>query len=202
MHIDLYRGDVTRAWARLGAVWPEYTRSLLFRVQLIRIQLLEMRARTAVAAAERSQQPEPLLVMAERDAQSLEREGQAWAIAHAHYVRAAIAACREDAVGAVEGLSRAADLYERADMPLSAQVMRYRLGEIDSSEEATPSVIGPRSGSRSRGSPPPPDGRGCAPRGSPGSAMSRPRRASESSGVIRHRVPSTRIPDSEFRIPD
>ena len=24
MHIDLYRGDVTRAWARLGALWPEY----------------------------------------------------------------------------------------------------------------------------------------------------------------------------------
>ena len=98
MHIDLYRGDVTRAWARLGAIWPEYARSLLFRVQLIRIQMLELRARTAVAAAERSQQPEPLLAHAERDARQLEREGQAWAVAHAHYVRAAIAACREDAV--------------------------------------------------------------------------------------------------------
>lgn len=136
MHIDLYRGDVTRAWARLEALWPAYSRSLLFRVQLIRIQIHELRARTAVAAAERSQQPEPLLERAERDALRLEREGQDWGIAHAHYVRAAVAACREDAVAAVAGLSRAAELYDRADMRLHAEIMRYRLGEIDSSEEA------------------------------------------------------------------
>ena len=88
MHIDLYRGDVTRAWARLGSLWPEYSRSLLFRTQLLRIQMLELRARTAVAAAEKSQQPKPLLLAAGRDARQLEREGQAWGIAHAHYVRA------------------------------------------------------------------------------------------------------------------
>jgi serine/threonine protein kinase len=136
MLIDLYRGDVTRAWARMGAIWPEYSRSLLFEVQLIRIQMLELRARTAVAAAERSHQPGPLLAKAERDARALEREGQGWGIAHAHYVRAAVAACREDAVGSAQELYRAAELYERADMPLSAQVMHYRLGEIDPSEEA------------------------------------------------------------------
>src|SRR5262249_18300152 len=93
-------------------------------------------ARTAVAAAERSHQPMPLLEMAERDARKLEREGQAWSVAHAHYVRAAIAACREDAIVAIEELARAADLYERADMTLNAQAMRYRLGEIDSSVPA------------------------------------------------------------------
>jgi serine/threonine protein kinase len=136
MHIDLYRGETTRAWARLESLWPEYERSLLFRIQLIRIQMLEMRARTAVAAAERSQQPGPLLDQAARDARALEREGQAWGIAHAHYVRAAIAACRDEAVRATEGLARAADLYERADMRLCTQVMRFRLGEIDTSEEA------------------------------------------------------------------
>jgi hypothetical protein len=136
MHIDLYRGDVTRAWTRLEALWPEYKRSLFLRIQLIRIQMLELRARTAVAAAERSQQPAPLLEMAGRDAQALEAEGQGWAIAHAHYIRAAIAACREDPLAAAQGLSRAAELYDRADMPLNAQVMRYRIGEIDSSEEA------------------------------------------------------------------
>jgi eukaryotic-like serine/threonine-protein kinase len=136
MYIDLYHGDVTRAWARLSALWPDYSRSLLFQAQLIRIQLLELRARTAVAAAERSQQPEPLLALATRDAQALEREGQAGGIAHAHYVRAAIAACQQDAFRATEELTRAAELYDSADMPLSAQTMRYRLGEIDSSVEA------------------------------------------------------------------
>ena len=96
IHLDLYRGDVTRAWTRLEATWPEYSRSLLFRIQLIRIQMLELRARTAVAMSEKAGQPEPFLLQASRDAQRLEREGQAWAVAHAHYTRAAIAACQED----------------------------------------------------------------------------------------------------------
>lgn len=136
IHIDLYRGDVTRAWARLGAIWPEYARSMLLRIQVIRIQMLELRARTAVAAAERSQQPEPLLRHAEGDARRLEREGQAWGVAHAHYIRAAVAACQDDSARAAQELSLAADLYERADMPLSAQLMRYRLGQIAAIDEA------------------------------------------------------------------
>jgi hypothetical protein len=77
-----------------------------------------------------------LLDQAECDARALEREGQAWGIAHAHYVRAAIAACRDDAGPAIEELTRATDLYERADMRLCAQLMRFRLGEIETSEEA------------------------------------------------------------------
>jgi hypothetical protein len=126
---------VTRAWARISAIWPEYARSMLFRIQLIRIQMLELRARTAVAAAERAQQAAPLLKQAERDARRLEREGPDWAVAHAHYIRAAIAACREDAVASCEALARAADLYEGADMTLSAHLMRYRLGQIAPNDE-------------------------------------------------------------------
>jgi hypothetical protein len=103
---------------------------------MIRVQMLELRARTAVAAAERSQQPEPLLLQSERDAQALEREGQAWGIAHSHYVRAAVAACREDAPRAAEELARAAELYDGADMRLSARIMRFRLGEIDPNDES------------------------------------------------------------------
>ncbi len=135
MHIDLYRGDVTRAWARLVTIWAEYHRALLLRIQLLRIQMLELRARTAIAAAERSQQPAPLLEMAERDARSLCREAQPWAAAHAHYIQAAVAACREDVVRAAEELEIAGDLYDRADMPLHSRLMHFRLGEIQSSQE-------------------------------------------------------------------
>jgi serine/threonine protein kinase len=136
IHLDLYRGDVTRAWFRLEATWPEYSRSLLFRIQLIRIQMLEQRARTAVAMAEKSSQPRPFLVRARRDARRLEREGQAWAVAHAHFIRAAIAACEEDPIRSVENLTSAATLYEQADMPLNAHLMRYRLGEVQTDDES------------------------------------------------------------------
>ena len=84
----------------------------------------------------RTSQPEPFLGQAGRDADRLEREGQAWAVAHAHYIRAAIAACEEDAIRAVAGAHPGrSTLYEQADMPLNAQLMRYRLGEIQADDE-------------------------------------------------------------------
>jgi eukaryotic-like serine/threonine-protein kinase len=130
VHLDLYRGDVTRAWYRLESTWPEYARSLLFHTQLIRIRMLEQRARAAVAMAEKSDDPRPFLIQATRDARSLEREGQGWAVAHARFIRAAIAACEEDTIRSATNLTSAAALYEQADMPLNAQLMRYRLGEV------------------------------------------------------------------------
>ena len=44
MHLDLYRGRIDSAWARLSAIWPEYSRSMLLRIQMVRIQMLELRA--------------------------------------------------------------------------------------------------------------------------------------------------------------
>ncbi|MGP0063866.1 MAG: serine/threonine-protein kinase PknK [Isosphaeraceae bacterium] len=135
LHLDLYRGDVSRAWVRLESTWPEYSRSLLFRTQLIRIRMLEQRARAALAMAEKASEPRPFLIRAGRDARLLEREGQGWAIAHAHFIRAAIAACEEDPIRSAANLSSAATLYEQADMPLNAHLMRYRLGEVQTDEE-------------------------------------------------------------------
>ena len=57
-------------------------------------------------------------------------EGQTWAVAHSHYIQAGIAACRGDAVTPLHHLALAAELYDAADMQLSAWVMRYRMGEI------------------------------------------------------------------------
>ena len=88
-----------------------------------------------MAMAEKGGEPERFLLQAGRDAQRLEREGQGWAVAHAHFIRAAIAACEEDPIRAVANLSSAAALYEQADMPLNAQLMRYRLGEVQVDDE-------------------------------------------------------------------
>jgi hypothetical protein len=135
IHLDLYRGDVTRAWVRLESAWPEYSRSQLFQTQLIRIRMLEQRARAAVAMAEKAADPRPFLKQAGRDADHLVREGQGWAVAHAHFIRAAVAACVEDPVRSVVELNSAAALYEQADMPLNAQLMRYRLGEVQPNDK-------------------------------------------------------------------
>ena len=135
MHLDLYRGRVDAAWARLSAIWPEYSRSMLLRIQMVRIQMLELRARSALALAEHGKNTDFLLQSAEQDARRLKREGQPWSVAHAHYVQAAIAACREDSSTALHELALAADLFDTADMPLCGWVMRYKIGEIQGDDE-------------------------------------------------------------------
>jgi len=135
-HLNLYRGDITSAWVRLNQMWPEYSRSMLLRIQMIRINLLELRARTALAMAEKATEPEIYIRQAQQDAQALEKEGQAWALAHACYVRAGIAGCEQDLARAIEHLKRAVEKYEAADMPLRAQILRYRMGELDEATES------------------------------------------------------------------
>jgi len=132
IHLYLYRGDIGNAWARLGAIWPDYKRSMLLGIQMIRIDMHELRARTALAMAERTLDPVIFLRQAKDDARRLEREGQKWALAHAHYLRAGIAACEEDPIRAIRELTLAVEQYEQAEMPLRAQILRYRLGEVQS----------------------------------------------------------------------
>jgi len=125
-----YRGDFSTAWTRIRAMWPEYRRSMLTRIQMIRIQLLEQRARSALAMAERAKQPRSYLHQAKVDANRLAREKQRWALAHAAFVRAGIFACEENMSRAVDEMNLAVQLYDETDMPLRAQILRYRLGEV------------------------------------------------------------------------
>jgi serine/threonine protein kinase len=125
-----YRGDFSTAWNHIRTMWPEYSRSMLIRIQMIRINVLEQRSRSALAMAERAKQPTTYLRQAKLDARQLNREKQRWALAHAAFVRAGIAACEEQIDRAVTEMNLAVQLYDEADMPLRAQVLRYRLGEV------------------------------------------------------------------------
>jgi eukaryotic-like serine/threonine-protein kinase len=135
IHLYLYRGDISKAWVRLGAIWPEYSRSMLLRIQMIRIHMHELRGRTALAMAERTLDPGIYIRQAKIDAHRLEREGREWALAHACYLRSGIAACEEDSVRAIRQLTLAVEAYDRAEMPLRAQILRFRLGEAQSDEK-------------------------------------------------------------------
>jgi serine/threonine protein kinase len=135
VHIDLYKGDVNQAWSRIDAAWPEYKKAMLFRIQMIRIDMLELRSRCALAMAEKSNSPDVYLHVAKSDARRLEGAGQNWAHAHAHYVQAGIAACEEDAIQAVQKLLVATEGYFAAGMPLRAHLLRYRLAEIQGTAE-------------------------------------------------------------------
>jgi eukaryotic-like serine/threonine-protein kinase len=135
IHLYLYRGDVSHAWTRLGSIWPAYCRSMLLQVGMIRIDMNELRGRSALAMAERAVDPDVFLRQAKENARSLQRERQPWAHAHAHYLKAGIAACEGDTVRSVRELTLAVEDYDRAEMPLRAQILRFRLGEVQGGAE-------------------------------------------------------------------
>jgi hypothetical protein len=127
--IDLYQGERRAAWERVTGQWPALARSHLLRVQQVRVFLLHLRARAALAAAPAAAGPRPLLRAAERDARLLRRERIAWAEALAQLVSAGVAVARQDSGGARRLLEDAAGRLEAAGLRLHAAAARRRLGE-------------------------------------------------------------------------
>ncbi len=76
--IDLYEGDAESAWRRLADAWPILKRSHLLHVQQVRILMLDLRARSALAQA-RGKDRATWLRLAQREARSLRREKSLWA---------------------------------------------------------------------------------------------------------------------------
>ncbi len=133
--IDLYLGDGSLAWRHVSERWPEYSSSLLFRVQQVHVDALQLRGRSALAAAMRASDPASLWHDAEATARSLERENVPWATAHAQFLRAGIAAGRGDLSSAVALLTAAAVSFDATDMHLYAAVTRRRQGQLVGGDE-------------------------------------------------------------------
>jgi hypothetical protein len=129
VQIDLYQGEGSAAWERVTAQWSALARSSLLRVQQVRIFLIHLRARTALAAAPASAEPAPLWRAAERDARLLQRERITWAEALAQLVRAGVAMGRHDAGGARQLLEDAVGRLDAAGLRLHAAAARRQLGE-------------------------------------------------------------------------
>jgi hypothetical protein len=140
VQIKLYRGDGGAAWRFVETRYGPYlARSLLMRIQKIRIFFFERRARCALAAAVGARDPGPLLKAAERDARRLQREGMAWSRALACPILAGMAATRGDRSGAAILFAEAVTQLEGVDMNLYA-ASRRRLGEILGGEEGRAEV--------------------------------------------------------------
>jgi tetratricopeptide (TPR) repeat protein len=126
--LDLYLSNGTSACERMEAAWPAYKQSLLGHTQMIRVLLVELRGRCALAAAVETRDPRALLGVAQRCARALEKERVPWAQAHATMLRAGLASLDGDLAGALALLDGAASRYDLADMPLHAASARRRLG--------------------------------------------------------------------------
>jgi hypothetical protein len=129
-HIHLYLGRPDLAWEVVTREWPGLASSVLLRIQLIRINVGDLRARCALASAADTADRAPFVAVAERDVRRLEREGLPWSDALALLRRAGLSAVRGNRADVLLLLQRAVAAFEEAKMALQAHVTRRRLGEI------------------------------------------------------------------------
>jgi eukaryotic-like serine/threonine-protein kinase len=129
--IDLYRGDGRAAWDRVAAQWGGVADAMLLHVEIVRIYMLHLRARSALAAlGSGGLDREMLLRSAARDARRLERERPPYARALARTIRAALAVQRGDEATAISILGATADELDSLSWGCFGAGIRRRYGEL------------------------------------------------------------------------
>ena len=130
--VALYLGQAAAAHAHVESGLRALERSLLTRVQLIRVMVRDLRGRSAVAAAAqaRGSERKRLLLQGWRAARQLLGEDAAWAHAYGQVLRAQLFWLEGDHDGAAAGLADAATRLEATELGLSAAVVRQLRGRI------------------------------------------------------------------------
>ena len=136
-HIDLYTGDGSLAFLRMRDNWPAMSRSLLLRVQFLRIEALWLRSRAALAAAmlTTKRQRTKFLGSAEADAKRIARERMRWSDPIVDLLMAGVLVQRGDSIGAIRHLRDAIDGLRENDMALCAAIAKRRLGNLLDDDE-------------------------------------------------------------------
>ncbi len=134
--IELYTGDGIVAWKQISDQWPALSKSMMLRVQIIRVEALHLRARCALAAAATDTgDAQRLIEVAEHLANQIAKEAMKWADPLAALLQAGVANLRDDRQTTISLLSKASAGFDDADMKLYAAVARRRLGEITGGAE-------------------------------------------------------------------
>ena len=105
-------------------------RSLLTRVQVLRVEARYLRARVALAMAVAHGGSRRFLSIARAESRRIARERMPWSDPIALLLSAAVAYLEGRAVQARDDLSAAVDRFVRADMNLYAAVTRRRIGVL------------------------------------------------------------------------
>ncbi|MBE2252218.1 MAG: serine/threonine-protein kinase PknK [Myxococcus sp.] len=117
----LYEGAPRPALEQLLAAWPSLERTMLLRIQNVRVEALSLKGRLAVAAGQGA--------LAAEVVRALSKERVGWAQAQALVLTAGLEPSR-----ASRCLSEAIALFEQHDMRLFAAAARLRLGALQPAE--------------------------------------------------------------------
>jgi hypothetical protein len=123
--IDLFIGDGAGGLGRVDSAWQTISRSLLLRVENMRIEVHQLRARCALATGD-----DALLPQVVRDAAAMARPRRAWATPLAELVLATVAARQGDRASALRRLTLAEAGCLAGDRRAYAAVIRLRRGQL------------------------------------------------------------------------
>jgi len=148
----LYTGDPGAAWTRVSEGWSMMKKALLMRLQILRIEMSFLRARSALALACEKSAPGQSwhLDAALRDANLLEHEQAPWAAALALLVRAGVMAER-GADAAVDLFERAEQQFAAVDLMIHAAAARRRRGVLVGGSEGAALIDAADRAMRERG---------------------------------------------------
>jgi hypothetical protein len=132
--IELYTGDTEVAWKHIEGHLKPLERSLLLRTQGLRIDVMHLRARLALASAYGAVRQERLKI-ARHCADQITNEHMPWSDPLANMTYSALANQQGDTSRAAAFARRALDGFEAADMALYAAAARRRLGELLAGDE-------------------------------------------------------------------
>jgi hypothetical protein len=127
--IELYTGDFEVAWKHIEGQLKPLEKSMLLRIQGLRIDAMQLRGRLALASAVGTDRAARLQI-AESVANRIARENLAYAAGYADLIRAGVAHRRGDDGAAVTLLEQAGNEFAAAGMMLFAVAARHRLGEL------------------------------------------------------------------------
>src|SRR5262249_1806374 len=116
-------------------------KSMLFRLQMIRIELYEAYARCSLGLAATTENAQPFLRQVDRKIRQLEREKRPWSSAYACFLQAGVTLRRGQHSRSCEILRESARRFDACDMKLNAVVARRCLGKMISGPEGDSLVV-------------------------------------------------------------
>jgi hypothetical protein len=135
-YIDLYLGNPSSCFERASRTWDVLEKSYLLRMRSLRSNLREVRAGSAIQiAANDPERSDRFLDTAAKEARAMRREHVAWLEARADRIEARVASLRGEHGKAVALLDRAARRFESVNMGLAAAAARWRLADLQGSED-------------------------------------------------------------------
>jgi hypothetical protein len=127
---DLYEADPAGALRRIEQDWPALTGSLLMRIQLVRAEAYQLRARATLARIAGTTPGRDAVQSLRRDIDLLTHEKVPWIDAIAALLRAGLARVTGDPAAARTALRAAIAGFQAQDMQLHAAVARRQLGRL------------------------------------------------------------------------